>query len=363
MIKTSLYEWHQLNSDNIIPFSGFLLPVYYSSILDEHLSVRNSAGLFDVSHMGEFIILGKEAEKFIQLVTTNDISKIKIGQAQYTAMCDQHGGIIDDIIVYKKKNEFMMVVNASNIDKNYKWLESVLIKNVKIKNLSKDIALIAIQGPLSRKVLQLLIQDDISSLPFYHFIDGIEIIGYKVLLSRTGYTGELGYEIYGSPNSINAIWKKLIEIGKPEGVVPAGLGCRDTLRMEMNYLLYGNDINQKINPLEAGLNWVTRLDKSNFIGKEAIMATKNKIDKILFSFIMLDRAIPRAGCEIFYNKTPVGKVTSGTMSPSLKKGIGIGYIGKSYYRIGSKIMIDLRGKLKEAQIIKPPFYKSGSLRN
>ena len=361
MDKTSLYDWHRLNSNNIIPFSGYLLPVYYTSIVDEHLSVRNKAGLFDVSHMGELIVSGKESEKFIQLVTVNDISKLKTGQAQYTAMCDLNGGIIDDIIIYKKENEFMMVVNSSNIEKNFQWLESVLINNAQIKNSSQEIELIAIQGPFSRKVLQSIIKQDISDLLFYHFIDEIEILGHKALLSRTGYTGELGYEIYASAESINVIWEALIEAGKDDGLVPAGLGCRDTLRLEMNYLLYGNDIDQTINPLEAGLKWITKLDKSDFIGKEAIVADKNKINKTLFSFIMVDRAIPRSGYEVIHGRSSVGNVTSGTMSPSLKKGIGIGYIDKLYYEIGANIKIDVRGKLKQAQIVQAPFYKDGSL--
>jgi len=361
MDKTSLYDWHRSNSNNIIPFSGYLLPVYYTSIVDEHLSVRKKAGLFDVSHMGELIVAGKDSGKFIQLVTVNDISKLKSGQAQYTAMCDLNGGIIDDIIIYKKENEFMMVVNSSNIEKNFQWLKSIVINDVQIKNSSQEIGLIAIQGPFSRKVLQSIIKQDISDLLFYHFIDEIEILGHKALLSRTGYTGELGYEIYASTDSINVIWEALIELGKNDGLVPAGLGCRDTLRLEMNYLLYGNDIDQTINPLEAGLNWITKLDKSDFIGREAIVAEKNKINKTIFSFIMLDKAIPRSGYEVIHGGSSVGNVTSGTMSPSLKKGIGIGYIDKSYYEIGANIKIDVRGKLKQAQIVKAPFYKDGSL--
>ena len=359
MDKTSLYDWHRSNSNNIIPFSGYLLPVYYTSIVDEHLSVRKKAGLFDVSHMGELIVSGRESGKFIQLVTVNDISKLKSGQAQYTAMCDLNGGIIDDIIIYKKENEFMLVVNSSNIEKNFQWLKSVLINDVQIKNSSQEIGLIAIQGPFSRKVLQSIIKQDISDLLFYHFIDEIEILGHKALLSRTGYTGELGYEIYASTDSINVIWEAIIETGKNDGLVPAGLGCRDTLRLEMNYLLYGND--QTINPLEAGLNWITKLDKSDFIGREAIVAEKNKINKTIFSFIMLDKAIPRSGYEVIHGGSSVGNVTSGTMSPSLKKGIGIGYIDKSYYEIGANIKIDVRGKLKQAQIVQAPFYKDGSL--
>ena len=359
--KTSLYKWHRANSQNIIPFSGYLLPVYYTGIVDEHLSVRKSAGLFDVSHMGEFIISGKAADKFLQLTTINDISKLKFGQAQYTAICDDNGGIIDDVIIYKKKDAFMMVVNSANIDKNFQWLESVIIDGVEINNISQDCDMIAIQGPSSRKILQSIIKEDLSSLLFYNFIDKLEILGHNILLSRTGYSGELGYEIYCSPDSTNDIWHFLIENGKGDGLVPAGLGCRDTLRLEMNYLLYGNDINQKINPIEAGLSWITKLEKNNFIGKNKIIESSNSISKQIFSFIMLDKAIPRSGYNIIHNGEIVGNVTSGTMSPSLQKGIGMGYIDISYNKIGNKINIDVRGKLKEAQITKPPFYKNGSL--
>ncbi len=359
--KTTLYNWHKENSNNLVPFSGYLLPVCYSSIVNEHLSVRKRAGLFDVSHMGEFLISGKSAVRFLQLVTVNDVSKLKIGQAQYTVLCDESGGIIDDIIIYRKKDEFMMVVNASNIDKNLKWLDSVIIGDVKIKNISHNCDMIAIQGPFSRKILQLLIKEDISSLSFYHFMNNIDISGHSILLSRTGYSGELGYEIYCSSDSTDNIWRVLIEYGKSHGLVPAGLGCRDTLRLEMNYLLYGNDINQKIGPIEAGLSWITKLDKDNFIGKHKIIEKSNSINRYLFSFIMLDKAIPRHGYNIIYNDELVGNVTSGTMSPSLNQGIGMGYIDKSCNEIGKKINIDVRGKLKKAEIIKPPFYKNGSL--
>ena len=361
MKKTPLYEWHASNSNNIVPFGGFLLPVYYSSIVEEHLNVRSKAGLFDVSHMGEFIISGPASEKFMQLVTINDVSKIGSGQAQYNAMCDKNGGIIDDVIIYKKKNEFMMVVNASNIDKNFDWLESLLIEDVVLKNKSMDIGLIAIQGPSSRKILQSLVNQDISNLRFYEFIDGIDIIGNETLISRTGYTGELGYEIYSNPESLKKIWEKLIKEGSQHGLMPAGLGCRDTLRLEMNYLLYGNDIDQKTNPIEAGLGWITKFDKGDFIGRESIIQKKDKISKRIFCFSMLDRAIPRRGCDIIYDDKSIGNVTSGTMSPMIKNGIGIGYIEKSHYKLHSRIKINIRGKLKEAKIVDPPFYKCGSL--
>ena len=361
MNKTPIYDWHVSKSDNIVPFGGYLLPVYYSSIVEEHLNVRNKAGLFDVSHMGEFIISGNASEKFMQLVTINDVSKLTTGQAQYNAMCDHNGGIIDDIIIYKKNSEYMMVVNASNIDKNFDWLKSVMIEDVILKNKSMDIGLIALQGPLSRKILQPLLKQDISDLSFYHFIEEIDIAGNESLLSRTGYTGELGYEIYASIESLIKIWEKLIEKGSQHGLVPAGLGCRDTLRLEMNYLLYGNDIDQEITPIEAGLGWITKFDKGDFIGRESIMQKKDKISKHIFCFSMLDRAIPRKGCDIIYNDRNIGYVTSGTMSPITKKGIGIGYIEKSHYNLDSTLKINIRGKLKEAKIVAPPFYKDGSL--
>ncbi len=361
MKKTPLYEWHVSNSNNVVSFGGFLLPIYYSSIVEEHLNVRSKAGIFDVSHMGEFIISGTASEKFMQLVTINDVSKLSNGQAQYNAMCDKNGGIIDDVIIYKKDSEFMMVVNASNIDKNFDWLESVMIDDVILKNKSMDIGLIAIQGPFSRKILQSLIKKDISNLRFYHFIDEIDIIGNEALISRTGYTGELGYEIYVSAESLKIIWEELIDKGSQYGLMPAGLGCRDTLRLEMNYLLYGNDIHQKINPIEAGLGWITKLDKGDFIGRESIIQKKDKISKRIFCFSMLDRAIPRKGCEIIHDGKYIGNVTSGTISPIMKNGIGMGYIEKSYYKINSKVKINIRGKLKEAKIVDPPFYKDGSL--
>tara|TARA_Y100001970_G_scaffold294174_1_gene447955 strand:+ start:2498 stop:3589 length:1092 start_codon:yes stop_codon:yes gene_type:complete len=363
MNKTPIYDWHVSKSDNIVPFGGYLLPVYYSSIVEEHLNVRTKAGLFDVSHMGEFIISGNNSEKFMQLVTINDVSKLSNGQAQYSAMCDDNGGIIDDVIIYKKKSEYMMVVNASNIEKNFNWLESVMIQDVILENKSMDIGLIAIQGPYSRRILQELIKQDISNLRFYDFIDGINIGGNEALLSRTGYTGELGFEIYANKNYLIKIWENLIEKGNKHGLIPAGLGCRDTLRLEMNYLLYGNDIDQKTNPIEAGLEWITKFNKGDFIGRESIIHKKDKISKHIFCFSMLDRAIPRKGCDVIFNDNVIGHVTSGTMSPILRKGIGMGYIEKSFYKVGSKVKINIRGKLKEAKIVNRPFYKHGSSRD
>ena len=361
MIKTGLYNWHKIKSSNIVSYAGYLLPVYYSSIVNEHNSVRENAGLFDVSHMGEFFITGKNAEQFVQLVTINDVSKLISGKAQYTAMCDHNGGIIDDVIIYRLSEGFMMVVNSANIKKDFEWLNSNVIKDVKLDNKSDQIGLISIQGPKSRLILQKLIHMDISNLSFYHFIEDIEIGGYNATLSRTGYTGELGFEIYVSLESIEPLWEKLIEMGKLDGLIPAGLGCRDTLRLEMNYLLYGNDISQKINPIEAGLEKFIRLNKSDFIGKDSIIDAKQNHNNVLSSFLMTEKGIPRNGLQLFYEDQSIGHVTSGTMSPTLAKGIGQCLINKDYAKIGNKIEVDIRGKLKSAIIVKPPFYKSGSL--
>jgi len=361
MIKTGLYNWHKINSANIVSYAGYLLPVYYSSIVNEHNSVRKNAGLFDVSHMGEFLITGENAERFVQLVTINDVSKLSTGKAQYTAMCDHNGGIIDDVIVYKLNKGFMMVVNSANIKKDFEWLNSNTKRGVKLDNKSDEIGLISIQGPKSRLILQKLINTDISNLLFYHFIENIEVGGHSVMLSRTGYTGELGFEIYVSLDSIESLWKKLIKIGKLDGLVPAGLGCRDTLRLEMNYLLYGNDINQKINPIEAGLEKFIRLNKSDFIGKDSIIDAKQNYNNVLSSFLMIEKGIPRNGFQLFCKDQSIGHVTSGTMSPTLGKGIGQCLINRDYSKIGNEIEIDIRGKLKSATIVKPPFYKTGSL--
>ena len=361
MIKTGLYNWHKINSANIVSYAGYLLPVYYSSIVNEHNSVRKNAGLFDVSHMGEFFITGENAERFVQLVTINDVSKLSTGKAQYTAMCDHNGGIIDDVIVYKLNKGFMMVVNSANIKKDFEWLNSNAIGGVKLDNKSDEIGLISIQGPKSRLILQKLINTDISNLLFYHFIENIEIGGHSAMLSRTGYTGELGFEIYVSLESIELLWEKLISVGKLDGLIPAGLGCRDTLRLEMNYLLYGNDIDQKINPIEAGLEKFLRLNKSDFIGKDSIINAKKNYNNVLSAFLMIEKGIPRNGFQLLCKDQSIGHVTSGTMSPVLGKGIGLCFINKDYANIGNKIEIDIRGKLKSAMIVKPPFYKTGSL--
>lgn len=359
--KTALYDFHIANSNNVVDFSGFYLPVFYSSIMDEHRAVRNKAALFDVCHMGQLIISGKESEKFVQTVTTNDVSKLSSGQAQYSAICNESGGLIDDVIIYKRKTDYMIVVNASGIEKKYKWFKSVSTKNVQIENISNELSMIAIQGPLSREIIQASCEVNISKLKFYNFIESIDFLGFNILLSRTGYTGELGFEIYCSNEAASHIWNSILEDFKSAGVKPAGLGSRDTLRLEMGYLLYGSDMNIKTTPFNAGLGWITNLKKGYFIGRDAMIFNKKSLDTVLIYFVMIEKGIPRPGCDIIMRDEVVGYVSSGTISPSLNKGIGIGYIKADYLGIDKLISIGIRGRNKKGEIVKAPFYKRGSL--
>ena len=360
ILKTPLYEIHKSLGGNMVSFGGYLLPTHYTSINHEHEVVRTKAGLFDVSHMGEFIISGQDAEIFLQQITTNNIASLKVGQAQYTAMCYEDGGIIDDLILYKAEDEFILVVNSNNISKNLKWIKKNLKGNVKLKDVSSKMGLVAIQGPKSRDILQILTKTDLNSINFYHFVIG-EVNGVESIISRTGYTGELGYELYIDSNFLCDIWNKLLDIGSPYGLEPVGLGCRDTLRLEMKYPLYGNDIDETTNPLEAGLGWITKFDKESFIGKNTLIDIKSKIQRRLVCIEMKEKSIPRKGYLIYKGNDLVGRITSGTMSPSLGKGIGLGYVRSTNAEIGTNLYIDIRGKRKSAVIVKSPFYKNGSL--
>jgi len=358
--KTPLYSTHLSLNATMIPFAGYNLPSFYSSINHEHNVVRSHAGIFDVSHMGQFIVRGNGAIPFLQKLLVNDVESLKEGQAHYSAMCYKNGGIIDDLIVYKKKDEFMLVVNASNREKDFNWLSKYIGGNVYINDVSDSTGLIAIQGPMSKKILQVLTDSNLSSIEYYHFING-KISGVDALISRTGYTGELGYELYINSEFLVTTWEKIIDAGQDHGIEPAGLGCRDTLRMEMKYLLYGMDIDEETNPIEAGLGWITKLNKANFIGRDALRLAKKDLKRRLVCIIMAERAIPRKGCQIYCDNNLIGTITSGTMSPSLGKGIGIGYVNSKYTNAKQNITVDIRGKVKKGMIIKPPFYKKGSL--
>ena len=357
--RTSLYNKHEALGAKLVPFAGYEMPLQYEGVIKEHLAVRTTAGVFDVSHMGEFIVKGKNAEKFLNFVTINDVSKIEIGQAQYSAMCYEDGGIIDDLLIYRYKDYYMLVVNAANIEKDLNWLKEHLLDGVTIENRSDEIGLIALQGPKSREMLAKISESDIGNLPFYYFLEG-KLAGHVVTIARTGYTGELGFEIYGNNEDIPKIWDALFNIGKPMGLVPAGLAARDTLRLEMKFCLYDNDIDKTTHPYEAGLGWITKVEKGDFIGRDAIIDRKEKMTRRLVCVEMLDKAIPRQGYEILIDAEKVGYFTSGGQSPSLQKGIGLAYINSPYTKSGTEIEVEIRGARKKAVIIKPPFYKDGT---
>ena len=358
--KTPLYDRHIELGGNMVNFGGFLLPTQYTGIKQEHQAVRSKAGIFDVSHMGEFIVSGQDAESFLQKMTVNDVASLSVGQAQYSAMCFENGGIVDDLLVYKKEDDFMLVVNAANLGKDMEWLKSHLEGDIKIEDISDQTGLVAVQGPRSRDILQTLTDTNLSNIQFYHFTEG-KVSGMEAIIARTGYTGELGFEIYASSDDIGEIWDAIMDAGADKGLSPAGLGCRDTLRMEMKFALYGNDIDETTNPLEAGLGWITRLRKDDFMGKKALLEAKANVTRRLVCLEMTERAIPRQGCPILMNDESVGIITSGTMSPSLETGIGIGYVDLPFDRSGTELVVDIRGKMKVAIVVKPPFYKSGSL--
>ena len=360
--NTPLLDEHKNHGGKIIEFAGYRLPISYSSINHEHNIVRNHVGVFDVSHMGEFLISGNDAFAFLQKLTTNDLGKLQVGQAQYSVMCYEDGGIIDDLIIYKKRDEYMMVINASNREKDLEWLKKHQKGDVFIEDISDHMGLLAVQGPKSRDLFRKISNHNINSLKFYHFCY-VSINGIDLMISRTGYTGELGYELYVKSDKLVELWKYIINEGKNLGIEPVGLGCRDTLRMEMNYLLYGSDINEKTNPIEAGLKWITKFEEKEFIGKNNLKKLYKTPFKKLICIEMKERAIPRNGNSIYYNNDLIGEVTSGTMSPSLKKGICLGYIYSKQSQIGTNLLIDIRGKKKKGCIVDPPFYKNGSLMN
>ena len=361
MKYTALYDRHVSLEAKMVPFAGYSMPMFYSSIVDEHNAVRNMIGVFDVSHMGEFKISGLGAENFLQLITINDIKKISVGQAQYSALCLKDGGILDDIILYRFDDHFMMVVNAANIKDDYNWLLENVKEDVDLEDISEKLNLIAVQGPKSAILLNDILNFNIAQLKYYNFIQ-LKYNDDLLIVSRTGYTGELGFEIYGNSESIIFLWEKIFKYEKLK-VTPVGLGARDTLRLEMNYALYGMDISRSTNPIEAGLGWITSFNKGAFIGRDALLLKKNENYKRRISFEMLERAVPRHDYDIIVDEEIVGKVTSGTQSPTLGKGIGIGYIQANYSAPGTKISIDIRSREKLAVIVNPPFYKNGTVNN
>ncbi|WP_018617339.1 glycine cleavage system aminomethyltransferase GcvT [Segetibacter koreensis] len=362
MKNTPFTEKHKALGAKMAEFAGYDMPISYTGINDEHAAVRNNAGLFDVSHMGEFILKGDNALELIQRVTTNDASKLTSGKAQYSCMPNESGGIVDDIIVYciEENKTYMIVVNASNTDKDWNWISRFNTNNVEMHNISEKTCLLAIQGPNATKILQPLTPIDIINLKYYTFEKGTFAGVENVLVSATGYTGSGGVEIYFEDKDDNAdkIWNAIFEIGKPQGLKPIGLGARDTLRLEMGYCLYGNDIDDTTTPLEGGLAWITKFTK-NFTAKEILERQKAEgVSRKLIGFEMIDKGISRHGYEIDdENGNKIGEVTSGTQSPSLGKAIGLGYVSKDYSAIGSIIYIKVREKNLQAKVVKLPFVR------
>ncbi|MBT8378353.1 MAG: glycine cleavage system aminomethyltransferase GcvT [Ignavibacteria bacterium] len=359
MKKTAFYNIHKKLGAKLVDFAGFDMPIQYSSIIAEHKAVRTSVGIFDVSHMGEVFISGNKALEFVQHITVNDASTLSPGRVQYSAMCYPDGGIVDDLLVYKlSDDEFMLVVNASNIDKDYKWMIENNKLDVKIDNQSSDYSLIAVQGPNSHKVVQKVVNDNID-LEYYHFKKE-KIAGTDVILSRTGYTGEIGYEIYFKGNEFEAekIWTEIFEAGKEFNIQPAGLAARDSLRLEMGFCLYGNDIDKTTNTIEAGLGWITKLKKGNFIGREALQKFKDDgVIRKLVGMISDEKIFPRKDYPVYVSGKGVGSVTSGTVSPILEKPIALGYVEKEYSNHDTEISFLIRGKEISAKVVKLPFIK------
>jgi aminomethyltransferase len=355
--KTPYFEQHEKFGAKIVEFAGYMMPIQYKSINAEHLRVRKSVGIFDLSHMGEFRVTGRDALGFLQKVTVNDVAALAENQVHYSCMCYPEGGIVDDLLVYNRGDHYYLVVNAACLDKDFEWLSSHIEGDVKLENLSDQTGLLAIQGPEAEKVMSKLTDYDLSQLAFYWSAMG-KVVGEEALFSRTGYTGEDGFEIYHPPEMADKLWAAVCEAGREFDIEPIGLGARDSLRLEMKYMLYGNDIDQTTNPIEAGLSWIVKLDKDDFIGKDPILKMKEeKPPRRLVAFRLDQKAIPRHGYKIFSEGAEIGRVTSGIFSPTLEAGIGLGYVPRKLSKAGRQFEIEIRGKLLTATVVKPPFYK------
>ncbi|MEA3286491.1 MAG: glycine cleavage system aminomethyltransferase GcvT [Candidatus Marinimicrobia bacterium] len=358
MKPTAFNAIHKALNAKMVGFAGYEMPIQYEGIMTEHQRVREQAGLFDVSHMGEFWVSGPQALEFVEYATVNNVASLAPGQIQYSSMCLEHGGIVDDLLVYRFKDRFMLVVNASNLEKDFNHLLELSQKfDVELQNGSDGIALLAIQGPQSKNILKKLSSADLDALEFYHFGIG-NINGADMIVSRTGYTGELGYELYHDPENSEDLWQALMTAGEEYGLEPIGLGARDTLRLEMKFCLYGNDIDETTTPLEARLSWAMDLNHGDFLGRDALLKQKEAgVNRFLIAFEMQDRGLPRNGYELYAGSEKVGVVTSGGQSPTLKKGIGLAYVNKPYHKINTELEIDIRGKRLAVKIVKPPFIK------
>lgn len=359
--KTPLYPLYKEFGAKTIDFGGWDMPVQFSGIKEEHEAVRKTAGIFDVSHMGEIIVKGEKSLEFLQKMMTNDFSRLKVGGALYTAMCYENGGVVDDLLVYKlNEEEYFLVVNAANTEKDFDWLNEHASEGVEVEDVSDQYALIAIQGPKAQTILQEMSKNaDLNDIGFFKFRQDVDLDGAHALVSRTGYTGEDGFEIYCHKDDAEKLWRALLEIGKDEGIAPCGLGARDTLRFEAALPLYGQELSPEITPLEAGIGFAVKLNKEDdFIGKEALKKQKEQgVDRKIAGVEMIDRGIPRTGYRVFSDNKEIGHVTSGTQSPTLKKNIGLVLIGSDYIEDGNEVEIEVRKKRLKAKIIQTPFYK------
>ena len=362
--KTPLFDAHVALQGKLVPFAGFEMPVQYpTGITAEHQAVRKTAGLFDVCHMGEFLLEGPQALDLIQKITVNDASTLNEWQAQYSAMCLESGGIIDDLLVYRGPGHYMLVVNASNKDKDLAWVEKHAQEfDVEVTDKSDATALLAIQGPLASEIVGALTASDLEGIGYYRFALG-DVAGVDGIISRTGYTGEDGFELYVPAEGGLDLWNALMEAGASRGLTPTGLGCRDSLRLEMGYALYGNDLDDEHTPLESGLGWITKLDKGEFIGRDVLTKQKEEgVTRRLVGMKLTERGFPRHGYPVVSQGQDVGEVTSGVVSPSLGVGVAMGYVPTELAKAGTEVGVRIRDKVIPAVVQRPPFYAHGSVR-
>lgn len=358
--RTPLFDSYAKYGGKTIDFGGWELPVQFSSIKEEHDAVRNRAGLFDVSHMGEIFVEGPDALNYLQKLLSNDISKIAIGGAQYSAMCYENGGVVDDLLTYRlDENLYLLCVNASNIEKDFEWMQKQQEGDIVLTNKSDEYAQIALQGPYAQEVLQTLTTTDLAEIKYFKFQNNVTVGGYDVLVSRSGYTGEDGFEIYGTPEAIVSLWDQILEAGKEQGVIATGLGARDTLRFEACLPLYGQELSKDITPLEAGISFAVKLQKDPmFIGQEALIAQKEAgLPRKSVGVEMIEKGIPRHGYKVFKDGVEIGEVTTGTQSPMTKRNIGLVLIDATFAEIGIEVEIEIRNKFVKAVTVATPFYK------
>jgi aminomethyltransferase len=360
---TPLNDQHIALGGKMVPFAGYSMPVQYpSGITAEHRAVRNACGLFDVSHMGEFMVRGPGALDLVQRISVNDAATIEIGQAQYSAMCLESGCVIDDLIIYRFEDRYMLVVNASNMEKDWAWVQRHAADfDVELEDVSDQTALLALQGPNAREVLRPLADLDVDTVKYYRFREGT-VAGVPAVISGTGYTGEDGFELYVPADRAAELWAALLDAGSEQGLIPAGLGSRDSLRLEVGYALYGNDLDEEHTTLESGLGWVTKLGKGDFVGREALAAQKaSGVTRRLVGLRLTGKGFPRPGYSVVSEGAVVGNVTSGTVSPTLGFGVALGYVPVELSKAGTTVQIDARGRLIDAVVQRPPFYTEGSI--